>query len=481
MDVYTSISSLFSASNAAILGGFCVHCVIGSIYDWGNITTSVTSYLRTFDSSVTYNHTLVVYAVAIGVQGLTILLGGILDSKIGTRLTVTVGGSFLILGTFLSSYAQSVTQLLFSYGIIFGIGLGLSYPGPMLCAVRWRPESKNLVTGIIVAGIGIGAFIFGLLTFVLVNPTSLNTKSDGYFPEGPVTENVPQMFRTLSCIYAVMLTTAVTLLSDPPEDSSLTKLGSSIEASSYSSILVDFKPNINIPPSNLFSLSIAWQLASCMVMTAIGTMYLAGTIKTFGQTFTTDEGYLARVVAISNIFNSVGRIFLGIIADSIGPLQTMILLAFACSILILTYPASYVVGGQVGFAIWTFVILLFGGGNFALYLPITMQIFGKIHAGSNYGMIYIVYSTSIMFTTLLLSALNLDFVMTSYVLSSITFLGFLNLTYVTYVTSLDAMKDYLNQFSLVTVSGEVRDDDSAKEKRPTSGMWYEDYNFDIGL
>jgi MFS family permease len=192
---------------------------------------------------------------------------------LGTRLTVTIGGSFLVLGTFLSSFAQSVPELFITYGIFFGIGLGLSYPGPMLCAVRWRPQSKNFVTGIIVSGIGGGAFIFGIFTDMLVNPNSVNTSHSGYFdPDGEVSNNVPSMFRTLALIYALMILAAITLISDPPADGPKIY---SVQGPSYSAIN-DVSKEINVPPSRLIHIPLAWQLASCMVLTAIGTMYLAG-------------------------------------------------------------------------------------------------------------------------------------------------------------------------------------------------------------
>ena len=51
------------------IGGFCIHLVLGTLYLWGNVTFYVTPYLRKFSPEVTYNNTLIVYAIAIGVQG----------------------------------------------------------------------------------------------------------------------------------------------------------------------------------------------------------------------------------------------------------------------------------------------------------------------------------------------------------------------------------------------------------------------------
>jgi hypothetical protein len=109
-------------------------------------------------------------------------------------------------------------------------------------------------------------------------------------------------------------------------------------------------------------------------------------------------------------------------------------------------------------------------------MPITMQVFGRTYAGSNYGLIYIIYSTSIMFITLLLAEIDLNFVSTSYVLALGTFLGFLNLSTFTYFAHTEACKDDLNLQSLVTVPGDIPDESLEK-----SNLWYNDYKYDVGL
>jgi hypothetical protein len=59
-----------------VCGGFLVHLVLGTLYCWGNITTYVTARLRLFDPSVTYDHTILVFAVCLGCQGVTMLFAG---------------------------------------------------------------------------------------------------------------------------------------------------------------------------------------------------------------------------------------------------------------------------------------------------------------------------------------------------------------------------------------------------------------------
>ena len=37
------------------------------------------------------------------------------------------------------------------YGVIPGIGIGLCYSAPFVCAMRWLPEHRGLVSGFVVA------------------------------------------------------------------------------------------------------------------------------------------------------------------------------------------------------------------------------------------------------------------------------------------------------------------------------------------
>ena len=91
------------------------------------------------------------------------------------------------------------------------------------CAVRWMPDKKGLVTGIIVAGFGCGAFVFGQFAIFLVNPHKDSVLHDGpdegYFaPDSYVIERVPYMFTMLSIVYFVLMTVGSVLLFEPPFD-----------------------------------------------------------------------------------------------------------------------------------------------------------------------------------------------------------------------------------------------------------------------
>ena len=148
---------------------------------------------------------------------------------------------------------------------------------------------------------------------------------------------------------------------------------------------------LNISSKEMIELPIFWHLTSCFVTTTVGGMYIAGTFKTFGQETFSDEGFLASISSISAIFNAVGRIAWGFLADRIGPLRTLYILSFLFAAIMATYAMSPKLG-EAAFVLWTFAIFFFEGGNFVLYVPIVVQQFGSKFSASNYGLMFSVYS-----------------------------------------------------------------------------------------
>jgi MFS family permease len=89
---------------------------------------------------------------------LGIAMGGLTD-KYGPRIVMTLCGLFLGLGYLLMSQLSAIWQLYLFYGTIVGIGMGGSFVPLMSTVARWFIGKRSTMSGIVVAGIGIGAFI----------------------------------------------------------------------------------------------------------------------------------------------------------------------------------------------------------------------------------------------------------------------------------------------------------------------------------
>jgi MFS family permease len=472
-----------------VLGGFLIHLVLGTLYCWANITSAVTSLIRRTEPDITYNDTIIVYAAALAAQGLTMLAGGLLSQRIGPKNCCFLGSAILVSGTFLASFSTSYIEIVLCQGIMLGLGIGICYTAPISAAVRWMPNRKGLVTGIIVGGFGCGAFIFGFIASYVVNPNRESVNSSGpntnYFsPDSDVVQRVPLMFLVLTFSYIICLTCGCLLLNEPTHEEipnyaplshessgavdsktppknpirkkSVTK-GSyhsteteddieesnapkkSVELSVTNAIpplspttktpevkVHESPPTIDLSPKEVLKNPLAWHIASCLITTAVGGMYLAGTFKTYGQQTIKNEAFLASVSATSSIFNTGGRFFWGWLADQIGPLRALQIMGILFSLTILTYANSVKIG-PFGFALWTYLIFFFEGANFVLYVPVTILSFGSKYSASNYGLIFSSYSLFVVLNIYIMAGSQVSFDTASLTMGLLTGLGFLNL------------------------------------------------------
>ena len=91
--------------------------------------------------------------------GALAIVTGRLTDRIGPRIVITVCGFLLGLGYLLTSQIGSIWQLYLFYGVIVGIGMSGSYAPLVSTVARWFTRRRGLMTGIVVAGIGIGTVI----------------------------------------------------------------------------------------------------------------------------------------------------------------------------------------------------------------------------------------------------------------------------------------------------------------------------------
>ncbi len=101
-----------------------------------------------------------VFSLNMLLYGALAIVTGRLTDRIGPRIVITVCGFLLGLGYLLTSQIGSIWQLYLFYGVIVGIGMSGSYAPLVSTVARWFTRRRGLMTGIVVAGIGIGTVIF---------------------------------------------------------------------------------------------------------------------------------------------------------------------------------------------------------------------------------------------------------------------------------------------------------------------------------
>ncbi|KAL5477222.1 hypothetical protein EMCRGX_G023987 [Ephydatia muelleri] len=180
----------------------------------------ITSYIRNQSSphDLQIGTTSLVYASAVVFQGVSMFLGGWLDHKIGPRLATMAGSLIMSGGVMLSFFAIKLSfwMLVFTYGVMFGLGLGIGYIGPVACAVRWLPKWKGFASGFVVSGFGLGAVLFTYTQTLYINPLNHPLSDSGYFEHPDVLSKVPYSFLIFGGVYMAMQVLGSLLLTNPP-------------------------------------------------------------------------------------------------------------------------------------------------------------------------------------------------------------------------------------------------------------------------
>ena len=203
-----------------IAAGFLVHLSLGTVYTVGNLLPYVVSYTRdrSHPRELTSATGTWITALNVAGQGSTMFLGGWLERRIGPRLSTLIGGWLMSIGVLLSYFTIKVSfwLLLLTYGLVFGLGVGIAYVGPLSCAMRWMPRWKGLAGGFVVAGFGLGALVFDQVQSYYINPRNLKPNDDGYFTDRELLDRVPFLFLLMGGTYAVMQLVGSLLIVNPP-------------------------------------------------------------------------------------------------------------------------------------------------------------------------------------------------------------------------------------------------------------------------
>ncbi len=109
------------------------------------------------------------FSLCIMLEGVLGMVMGRATDRFGPRMVITLCGFFLGAGYLLMSQTTSLWQFYLFYGVIVGIGLGGIWVPPVSIVVRWFTKRRNMMTGIAVAGTGIGGLITPLIANWLIS------------------------------------------------------------------------------------------------------------------------------------------------------------------------------------------------------------------------------------------------------------------------------------------------------------------------
>jgi len=336
-----------------------MNLALGSLYAWSVFVAPLEKQFgwKRADTSAVFGWAVIVFA-------LSFIVAGRLQDKFGPFWVSVTGGVLVSLGFFLSASTSSLQYLIFSFGILGGIGNGFGYATPIPVMAKWFPDRRGLAVGLAVAGYGGGSAIFGPLANLYLIPNY------GW----------QTTFRVLGVIFLVMTLIGAYLLKNPP--AGYRPAGwTPAPAAKAAATAYEFRPGEVLATPTFYFMWIAYALG-----TFAGFMAISQLVP-----FARSQGVPGAALQTMTLFvgafgNASGRILSGWLSDALGRLNVLRLMIAVSAI---AMPVLYLVGANVALLyILVFVVYWCYGTQLSVNASTTSDFWGTKNAGINYGLLF---------------------------------------------------------------------------------------------
>jgi OFA family oxalate/formate antiporter-like MFS transporter len=354
--------------------GTVLQLCLGTVYSWSYFQSLLVKSYRW-----SYTDTAWAFSILIFTLGISAAWAGVNLPKYGPRKLATIGGLLFSLSYFLGGlalYLKNIPFFYVGYSVVGGIGIGLGYVTPVSTVARWFPDKKGLITGVVVMGFGIGAFAMSKL----LAPMLLNATKGDLVP----------VFLSLGVFFALVLCPVTWFLRNPPDG--WTPGGTSTPSTALSAVRTMVTDAAD-PPTRAYLASgqftMMWIVFFFNIAAGISVISFQSSLlqEIWGLADPSADpatlaSYGASLIAISSLFNGIGRLMWGMISDRIGRVESFRLLLATQMIvfgILMTERNPWVFSALV-----CYVLLCFGGG-FGTMPSFVADVFGAKRMSVMYG------------------------------------------------------------------------------------------------
>ena len=321
---------------------------LGTVYAWSFFQTPITELLGWTNTEVAW-----AFSLSIFMLGVTAAWGGMKIDKYGPRKLAIIGGVLYGLGYIISAYALTTSTLwllYLSFGFLGGSGLGLAYVTPVATVSKWFTKNQGLATGMVVMGFGLGALVMSKVLAPLFMQIS--------------NHDLSKTFLYIGITLLALLPFFASFLQLPPTEVKEIKTDTPQSISPYkyifskSFIILWFMFVINVVAGMIF---ISFQ--SPLLQDLLKLRMPASTNFADISVIDSLSAAGATLIAVSSIFNGLGRFFWGAVSDKVGRVVTFrILLALQAIIFVMLIFISH----PFWFFVFVCIVLLCYGGGFGV-------------------------------------------------------------------------------------------------------------------
>lgn len=309
--------------------------------------------------------TLTIYQTFMAIFG--ILSGKIVD-KSGPKMLMYVGGIVFGLGWALTAFASSIPMLYITTGVIAGAGNGLLYNPSINTALKWFPEKRGTMSGILLAAASVGPFALSKIGAILCEAVGANG------------------FIYIGAAYAILVCLVAGFMKAPAAD---------YKPNGYNPAKATASSGKDYTPTEMLKTGKFWIMFVLFAFSCTAGIMMIGSLSTIvqvqlGLTAIAASNY----VAINCISNLCGRLVIGKLCDKLGEAKTLagILVITILALLGLKFAAN-----QVMFIICLIFLGAAFGGVLVVYPPLSSKQFGIKNSGINYGIMFFAYAVGSLF------------------------------------------------------------------------------------
>lgn len=370
--------------------GTCLQICLGTAYAWSYFQKPLASAFGWSQSLTAW-----AFCLAICFLGLSAAVGGVLLPKVGPKKLAMFGGFLFALGYLTAAIAlkyQSAPLLFLTYGVIGGCGLGFGYVTPVATVSKWFPDKKGFATGMVVMGFGLGAlFMSKIFAPMLLDYFNFAGAADAAAQQAILVK----LFLALGVIFLILTIPVGSQIVNPPAGYLPTGYTPPVVTAAASAAMDAITAKGGILSRRFL---VMWVIFFCNITAGIAIIGFQSPL--FQDLWSkldpsldklTLAAYGGTLIAVTSIFNGLGRFFWAAVSDKIG--RTMTFRIMLGSQIGAFVALAYVANPWLFGFILCYVLLCYGGG-FGTMPSFVLDVFGPKVLAVVYGTILTAWSAA---------------------------------------------------------------------------------------
>ena len=270
----------------------------GLIYAWSVLSSPIATEFSSWSKgALSLTFTLAMSFFCIGG-----LIAGLVAGKVKERYIFIASAVLFLIGFEIVSTIQSIAMLYLGFGVLAGLGAGLSYNTVMGSVTKWFPDKKGLISGILLMGFGIGAFIIGKVYASLLSTYDWRTE-----------------FKALGIIVFAVIVIGAFIVRKPTDKEQQVYAVEDNKTDNHST--EDYRTVEMVKKTSFWLYFVYAILLSAAALALIA--QASGIVTETAPALS--AGSIATIVGLISVFNGIGRVIFGGLYDRLGQKKTMLL------------------------------------------------------------------------------------------------------------------------------------------------------------